>query len=59
MMNVRPIRSENDYKSALAALENVFDAPKNTLENDMAEVLVTLIAQYEAEHYSIDAPEQG
>jgi HTH-type transcriptional regulator/antitoxin HigA len=56
-MNIKPIRTESDYKRALEDLENVFDAPKGTPENDLAEVLVTLIDKYESEHYSIEAPD--
>lgn len=56
-MNIKPIRTERDYKRALVDLENVFDAQKGTSQNDLAEVLVTLIDKYESEHYPIDAPD--
>ena len=56
-MNVKPLRTEKDYELALKQLENVFDAPKGTSENDLAEVLVTLIDKYETEHYPIEAPD--
>ena len=56
-MNIKPIRTESDYKHALADLENVFDAPKGTSENDLAEILITLIDKYESEHYPIEAPD--
>ena len=57
MMDIKPIRTESDYKLALEKLEAIFDAPKGTPENDLAEVLVTLIDKYELEHYAIDAPD--
>ena len=56
-MDIKPIRTEEDYKLALERLEDVFDAPKGTVENDLAEVLVALIDKYESEHYQIDAPD--
>ena len=56
-MNVKPLRTERDYEQALKQLEKVFDAPKGTSENDLAEVLVTLIDKYETEHYPIDTPD--
>ena len=56
-MNIKPIRTEIDYEQALENLENIFDAPKGTPENDLAEVLVTLINKYELEHYPIEAPD--
>lgn len=56
-MKVRPLRTEKDYEQALKQLEKVFDAPKGTTENDLAEVLVTLIDKYETEHHPIDTPD--
>ena len=54
---IKPIRTEKDYKKALEMLKAVFDAPKGTTENDLAEVLVTLIDKYESEKYPIEAPD--
>ena len=53
-MEIKPIRTENDYDQALTKLEDVFDAAKGTPENDLAEVLVTLIDKYESEHYPVE-----
>ena len=55
--DLKPIRTENDYQEALNMLEEVFDAPKGTYENDLAELLVALIDSYESENYPIDAPD--
>lgn len=54
---IKPIRTDTDYENALKMLEDIFDAPKGTPENDLAEVLVTLIDKYESEHYPIDPPD--
>lgn len=56
-MKIRPIKSEKDYKSALAELDRLFDAAPNTPDGDYVEVLATLIEKYEQEHYPIDAPD--
>lgn len=56
-MDIKPIRTEIDYERALAQLEKVFDAPAGTSENDLAEVLITLIDKYESENYPIEAPD--
>ena len=56
-MNVKPIKSDNDYRNALERLEVIFDAPIDTKEGDEAEVLSLLIENYENEHYPIDAPD--
>ncbi|MFW8292365.1 transcriptional regulator, partial [Klebsiella pneumoniae] len=49
MMNVKPIRTEQDYEAALRAVEPFFDnepAP-DTPEGDFFEVMCLLIAEYE------------
>ena len=56
-LDIKPIRSEKDYREALKKLEAVFDAPKGTPHNDIAEVLITLIDKYESEKYPIDPPD--
>lgn len=54
-MDVRPIRSESDYKAALKAVEPYFDEEPETgtHEADRFEVLVALIQAYEANHFPI------
>jgi len=56
-MNIKPIKSEADYKLALKRLEEVFDAPIGTLESDEADILGLLIDEYEKIHYPIEAPD--
>ena len=56
-MDIRPIRTENDYKEALAEIDQLFDASPGTSEGDRLEVLVTLVEAYEDQHYSIPDPD--
>lgn len=56
-MNIKPIKTEADYRMALARLEVIFDAPINSSEGDEAEILSLLIESYENEHYAIEAPD--
>jgi len=42
-MNIKPIKSELDYRQALERLENIFDATANTPEGDELEILGVLI----------------
>lgn len=56
-MELKPIKSEKDYRKGLERLEVIFDAPINTKEGDEAEILSLLIENYENEHYQIDAPD--
>lgn len=56
-----PIRTEDDYKEALKAVEAVFDAPTepdpDSDEGARFEALITLIEAYERKHYPIDPPD--
>jgi HTH-type transcriptional regulator/antitoxin HigA len=56
MMDVRPIRSEVDYRWALAEIEPYFDKEpvRGTPEADRFEVLADLIEAYEARHWPIE-----
>lgn len=56
-MNVKPIKSEADYRNALARLDMIFDAPIDSKDGDEAEILALLIEDYEDEHYQIEAPD--
>ncbi|MFD0799211.1 type II toxin-antitoxin system HigA family antitoxin [Maribacter chungangensis] len=56
-MELKPIKSEKDYRNALERLEVIFDAPIDTKEGDEAEILSLLIENYENEHYPIDSPD--
>ncbi|MDR0873630.1 MAG: hypothetical protein LBN27_09250 [Prevotellaceae bacterium] len=55
-MNITPIKTETDYRTALKKMETLFDAPVGTLESDKADILALLIDDYEKKHYSIEAP---
>jgi HTH-type transcriptional regulator/antitoxin HigA len=56
-MNIKPIKTDIDYRNALERLEVIFDAAVDTKEGDEAEILSLLIENYENEHYPIEAPD--
>ena len=56
-MNIRPIKNENDYETALKRLEEIFDALPNTKESDEADILSLLIENYEDQYYPIESPD--
>ena len=56
-MEIRPIRSDADYRTALAEAKRLWDADPGTSEGDYVDVLTTLIEDYEARHHPIDAPD--
>ena len=58
-MDVRPIRTEADYDWALAEIERFFDEEpeRGTAGADRFDVLAALIEVYEAQRWSIEAPD--
>lgn len=54
-MNVKPIRNDEDLRTAFQRLNAIFQAEAGTPEADEMEVLVTLIEVYENKHYPIQA----
>jgi len=56
-MEIKVIKTEDDYNSALKRLEEIFDAPVNSPDGDEAELLTVLIEKYEEEHYPIESPD--
>ncbi|MEX0997431.1 MAG: helix-turn-helix domain-containing protein [Flavobacteriaceae bacterium] len=56
-MNIKAIKTEQDYEQALKRLEQIFHAEIDTPEGDEAEVLSILIEKYEDDHYPIEMPD--
>jgi HTH-type transcriptional regulator/antitoxin HigA len=56
-MDIRPIKTDADYKAALKEREGLFDAKPNTPEGDRLEVLTTLVEAYEDKKYTIPWPD--
>jgi len=57
IMNIKPIRTESDYRLTLERLELIFDAEIGTPDSDEADILGLMIDEYEKKHYPIDAPD--
>ena len=56
-MDIKPIRSEEDYESALKTIDQFWDAVQGSPEADQLDVLVTLVEAYEEQHYPIPPPD--
>jgi HTH-type transcriptional regulator/antitoxin HigA len=56
-MNIKLIKTREDYDKALKRLEKIFDARTGTIESDEADILGLMIDEYEKKHYYIDAPD--
>lgn len=56
-MDIKPIKSEEDYEKALHRVGSLWKSPEASPESDELDVLATLIEAYEREHYPIDLPD--
>lgn len=56
-MDIKAIKTEQDYNQALERLEVIFHSEIDTPDGDEAEVLSILIEKYEDEHYPIGMPD--
>jgi HTH-type transcriptional regulator/antitoxin HigA len=56
-MEIRPIRTEEDYEAVLAEIESLWGASYGSPEGDRFDVLVTLVEAYEQKHYPIEPPD--
>jgi HTH-type transcriptional regulator/antitoxin HigA len=56
-MKITPIRNATDYAAALQRIDQLMDATSDSDEGAELDVLSTLVAVYEAQHFPIDAPD--
>jgi HTH-type transcriptional regulator/antitoxin HigA len=56
-MDIKPIKTQRDYKRALKEIEVLMNARRNTPEGDRLDVLVTLVEAWEAKHWPLDLPD--
>ena len=56
-MNIKPIKTEQDYNNTLNRIEILMDATPNSEEFDELDILTTLVEVYEEIHYKIEIPD--
>ena len=56
-MDIRPIKTDADYRAALNDIENLMMAEPDTVEGEKRDILVTLVEAYEAKHFPMDLPD--
>jgi len=56
-MDIKPIKTDADYRAALKEIETLMKAELDTPEGDKLDVLVTLVEAYERKHYPLDLPD--
>lgn len=56
-MDIKPIKTEQDYLDSIARIEKLWGAKRDTTEGDELDLLVTLVESYEIKHYPIAPPD--
>ncbi len=56
-MNIRPIKTDADYREALRTIETLMTAKPQSEAGDRLDVLVTLVEAYERAHFPLDLPD--
>lgn len=56
-MELKPIKTDADYRAALKRLEEIFDAKIGSAESDELEILGLMVDEYENKHFPIEAPD--
>ena len=56
-MEIKPIKTERDYRRVLKEIDRLMEAKSNTPDGDALDVLATLAEKWEEEHYPIDSPD--
>ncbi len=56
-MEIRPIKTEQDYNDSIKRIEELWGAKKDTPQGDELDLLVTLAESYEMKHYPIAPPD--
>ena len=52
-VDIRPVRTDQDHRAALAAIDACWGAPEGSEEGDKLDVLVALVESYEARRWPI------
>jgi len=58
-IEIRPLRSEDDYRAAMLEISTFFEnePEPGTPEGDHFDILLTLAEAYEAKHFPVDLPD--
>jgi len=56
-MDIRPIKTEQYYNTAISMIEELWGAKKDSPEGDELDLLVTIVESYELKHYPIAPPD--
>jgi HTH-type transcriptional regulator / antitoxin HigA len=55
-MDIKPLKTEKDYRAALGEIESLMAASLGSPEGERLDVMATLVEAYERAHYPMDLP---
>jgi len=56
-MDIKPIKTDADYRAALKEIESLMMAMPDTPEGEKLDILATLVEAYESRRYPLDLPD--
>ncbi len=56
-MDIKPIKTEADYRAALEEIESLMMAGADTPKGERLDILVTLVEAYEKKHFPLEFPD--
>jgi HTH-type transcriptional regulator/antitoxin HigA len=56
-MELKPIKTEEDYEGALATIDELWEAEPGSPKGDLLDILTTLVEAYEEKHHPILPPD--
>lgn len=56
-MNIKPIKSEKDYRAAMKMIDRLWTARKGSPQADRLDVLATLVESWEEKHFPMLPPD--
>lgn len=55
-MDIKPVKTDADYRRALKEIEALITAAPDTPEGEKLDILATLVEAYERKHYPMEMP---
>lgn len=56
-LNIKPIRTDADYRAALKQIESLMMAAPDTQDGEKLDVIAALVEGYEAKHFPMELPD--
>ncbi len=56
-MDIKPIKTPEDYRATLREIESLMGAEADSPEGERLDILVTLVEAYERQHFPLDLPD--